>query len=51
MLAQLREVLAAKDSTVVPQEYQDSGLLGPQRPKKHFPSIGIGKRDLCEPKA
>jgi hypothetical protein len=51
VLAQLRDVLAAKDSTVVPEEYQDSWLLGPQRPKQHLPPIGIGKRDLCEPKA
>ncbi len=44
--AQLRDVLAAKDSSVVPQEYDYGGTAGPQRAESNFAPIGIGKQDI-----
>ncbi len=51
MFAQLRDVLAAKDSSVVPEKYQNGRLSGPQRAETNFLPIAIGKADLCEPAA
>jgi len=48
VFAQLRDVLAAKDSSIVPKKNQNGRLLGPQRAKKNLPPVAIGKNDLCE---
>src|SRR5690242_2275955 len=49
VLAQLRDVFTAKNSAVVPEEYQDSGMRGPQSSEKELTPFGIGKRDGREP--
>src|SRR5258708_15371264 len=46
--AQLRDVLAAKDSSVVPQEYDYGGRGGPQRAESNFAPVGIGEHDICQ---
>ncbi len=46
--AQLRDMLAAEDSSVVPQEYDYGGTAGPQRTKSNLLAVGIRKHDLCE---
>jgi hypothetical protein len=51
VLAQLRDVLAAKNSAIVAEKNQHGSLPGPQRAKSDFPPIAIGKGDLCEPAA
>jgi hypothetical protein len=51
VFAQLRDVLAAKDSPIVPEKNQHGRLRGPQRAKKNLLPIAIGKSDLCEPAA
>jgi hypothetical protein len=35
VIAQLRDMFPAEDSTVVPEKYDDGGTLGPQRPEAH----------------
>ncbi len=45
MLAQLRDVLAAEDSTVVPQEDQDRGLVLPKRAEPDLAASGVRKHD------
>jgi len=42
MLAQLRNMLAAEDSTVMAQENQHHWVLGPQRAKAHRIAVAIG---------
>lgn len=49
VFAQLRDMLAAKDSSVVPEKNQNSGLAGPQGAKTNLLPIAIGKGDLLEP--
>jgi hypothetical protein len=51
VFAQLRDVLAAKNSAIVAEKNQHGSLPGPQRAKSDFPPIAIGKGDLCEPAA
>ena len=41
VLAQLRDVLAAKDSPVVSKEDDDSGTLIPQRAEPNFATSGF----------
>ena len=48
MLAQLRDILAAEDSTVVSQEDHDSGIPLPERAETNFIAAGIGQHDICE---
>jgi hypothetical protein len=48
VFAQLRDVLATKNSTVVPQKNQNGRLPGPQRAQANVPPIAIGKGDLGE---
>lgn len=48
VFAQLRDVLAAKDSAVVPEKNQDSRLLGPQGPETRVPPIAIGQYDVSK---
>jgi hypothetical protein len=45
VFAQLRDVLAAENSTVVPQENQDSGSRLPKGPEPDLAAIGVGKND------
>jgi len=45
VLAQLRGMLAAENSTIVPQENQDSGLRLPERAEPDLAAVGIGKGD------
>jgi hypothetical protein len=47
-LAQLRDVLAAKDSSIMPQEYDYAGTAGPQRAKSNLLTVGIRKHNLCQ---
>jgi hypothetical protein len=46
--AQLRDVFAAKNSSIVPKEDDYGGAAGPQRAKSNFAPVGIGKHDICE---
>jgi hypothetical protein len=48
VFAQLRYVLAAKNSPVVPQKNQNGRSRGPQRAKTNGSPIAIGKGDLGE---
>jgi hypothetical protein len=48
VFAQLRDVLAAKNSPVVPQKNQNGRSPGPQRAKTNVSPIAIGKGDLGE---
>jgi hypothetical protein len=41
VFAQLRDVLAAKNSAVVSQKHEHGGPAGPQRPKLQFTSVRI----------
>ena len=45
MFAQLRHVLAAENSTVVPEEYDDRALMFPERAELGFASIAIRQDD------
>ena len=49
MLAQLRDVLAAEDSAVVPQKDHDRRRFGPDRSQPVLIALRIGQRDACEP--
>jgi len=51
VLAQLRDVLTAENSAVVPQKNEHRGPARPQRTENYFPSIAIGKSDLRQPGA
>jgi hypothetical protein len=51
VFAQLRDVLAAKDSPVVPQEYHNGRLPGPQRAETNRLPVAIGKGDFRQPAA
>jgi hypothetical protein len=46
MFAQLRDVLTAEDSTVMPQEDDHRRLLRPKRPQPQLLPISVGKRDI-----
>jgi hypothetical protein len=46
--AQLRDVFAAKNSSIVPQEYDYGGTAGPQRTKSNFAPVGVGEHDICQ---
>ena len=48
MLAQLRDILTAEDSTVMSQEDHDSGIPLPERAETNFIAAGIGQHDICE---
>ena len=45
VLAQLRDVLAAKDSPVVPQKNQNGGITLPKRAEADLAPIGIRQYD------
>jgi hypothetical protein len=46
VFAQLRDMLAAEDSSIVPQENDDRGFAFPERAQANFPFIGIGQNDV-----
>jgi len=46
--AQLRDMLAAEDSSVVPKEDDHGRTVGPQRTESKFAPVGIGEHDLCQ---
>ena len=45
-IAQLRDMLAAEDSSVVAEKNDHGGTAGPQRAEPHLPAIGIRKYDF-----
>ena len=49
VLAQLRDVLTAENSTPVAQEHQHRWPLGPERPKLDFFPINIGQNHTRQP--
>ena len=51
MIAQLRDVLAAVDSTVVAEEDKDRGTFGPQRAEPYFLAFRVGQDHPCKPSA
>ena len=51
LLAQLRDMLAAEDSTIMAEEHQDYGRIPPQRTKLYLPVVNIRQNDSREPAA
>ncbi len=51
VFAQLRGVLAAKNSAIVAKKNDDGRLALPQRTQTDFLAIGVRKNDICEPLA
>jgi hypothetical protein len=51
VFAQLRDVLAAKNSSVVPQKNDHGRLALPQRAQPDFFSIGVGEHQIRKPLA
>lgn len=51
VFAQLRDVFAAKNSSVVAQKHHHGGISLPQRSQAHFPPGGVGKSHVGEPPA
>ena len=48
VLAQLRDVLAAKDSAVVAKEDEDGGIRFPERAEANAFAEGVGKSGACK---
>ena len=48
MFAQLRDVLAAKDSAIVAKKNNNRGLALPQRTEANFPAVRVGENDVRE---
>lgn len=51
VFAQLRDVFAAKDSTIVAKKNDDRGLALPQRSQADFLAKSVRQNDICEPLA
>jgi len=51
VFAQLRDVFAAKNSSVMAKKDEHCGAAGPERPELDFPTIRVGKHDFREPAA
>jgi hypothetical protein len=49
VFAQLRDVLSAEDSAIVPEKGHDRRRFSPDRSKHHLISIGIRQTDACQP--
>src|SRR5271169_7080717 len=47
VFAQLRDMLARSESSVVPEKNKNRGLASPQRAKTNLLPIAIGKDDVC----
>jgi len=48
VFAQLRDVLAAKDSAIVAKKNDHGRFISPQRTQPDFLAIRIRKKDVCE---
>jgi hypothetical protein len=48
VLAQLRDMLAAENSTVMTEEDHNCGIPLPQRAEAHFLTSGVGQHDIRE---
>ena len=48
MFAQLRDVLTAKNSSIVTKKNDDSRLALPQRTQTNFSPKGVRENDVCE---
>jgi hypothetical protein len=51
VFAQLRDVLTAKNSSIVAKKNDDCRLVLPQRSQANFLAKSVGKNDVCEPLA
>ena len=51
VLAQLRSMLAAEDSTVVTKKNDNRRAISPQRPEPDLTALGVGQNDSSEPAA
>jgi hypothetical protein len=51
VFAQLRDVLTAKNSSIVPEKNDHSRLARPQRSQANFCAKSVGKNNLREPLA
>lgn len=51
VFAQLRDMLAAEDSTVVPQKNNDGWIPLPERSEADLRATRFGQRDVCELRA
>jgi len=49
VLAQLRDVLAAKNSSVVTKKHNDSGVALPQRAEADVLTVGVRQHNVGEP--
>ena len=49
LFAQLRDMFAAKNSSVMAEKDQHCGAAGPERPEPDFLAIRVGKHDFREP--
>ena len=48
VFAQLRDVLAAKNSAIMPEKNEDGRPVLPQQTQAGFSAGGVGKNDVCE---
>jgi hypothetical protein len=48
VFAQLRDMLAAKNSSIMPQKNEHGRLIRPQRPEPHLRPIAIGENDFTQ---
>lgn len=51
VLAQLRDMLSAKNSSIMAEKNDNGGIALPQRPQSNFLPKRVGKNDVCEPLA
>jgi hypothetical protein len=51
VFAQLRDMLAAKNSSVMAEKNEHGGTVSPERPKPDFLAIRVGKHNFREPAA
>ena len=51
VFAQLRDVLAAEDSSIVAKKHDNRRLALPQRSQTNFLAKSVGKDDVCKPLA
>ena len=49
VFAQLRDMLSAEDSAIVPEKSHDRRRFSPNRSKHHLIFIGIRQTDACQP--
>lgn len=49
VFAQLRDMLAAEDSAIVPEEHNDGRILLPKGIETYFGAGGVGQHNGCQP--